>query len=201
MKVGVSFMKFAKRLKELRLKHGFSQENMAQKLGMTSQNYGRFEKQNANPKMETLIKMAQIFGVSIGYLLGVDEIAADTPAGRKVVASYWSKYLQPEFKLEYQEGYFYLTALQNLTLDLFDIEKGRSFKLNQQDFEIILDQITKEIENKRKEAAASYFRTFAESILFNDFILNEMVNGKPTREQLNEKIKDLYFRHNTHNEE
>ena len=151
--------------------------------------------------METLIKMAQIFGVSIGYLLGVDEIAADTPAGRKVVASYWSKYLQPEFKLEYQEGYFYLTALQNLTLDLFDIEKGRSFKLNQQDFEIILDQITKEIENKRKEAAASYFRTFAESILFNDFILNEMVNGKPTREQLNEKIKDLYFRHNTHNEE
>ena len=42
-------MKFAKRLKELRLKHGFSQENMAQKLGMTSQNYGRFEKQNANP--------------------------------------------------------------------------------------------------------------------------------------------------------
>ena len=151
--------------------------------------------------METLIKMAQIFGVSIGYLLGVDEIAPDTPLGRKVTAAHWSKYLQPEFKLEYREGYFYLTALQDLTLDLFDIEKGQNFKLSPQDFEIILDQITKEIESKKKEAATLYFRTFAESILFNDFILNEMFNGKPTREQLNEKIKALYYRHNTHNEE
>lgn len=196
-------MLFAKRLKELRLQHGFTQEELGAILGVTGANCTRYEKGLAQPKITTLIKIAQIFGVSVDYLLGVDAIAAETEEGKQAAAAYWSKLIQPQFDMKYQEGYFYLTALQNLTLDLFDIQKGQTFKLTQQDFEIILNKITEDltqaIESKKRELAALYFKTFAENILFNDFILNEMFNGT-TREEINEKIKALYFRQSTHSD-
>lgn len=191
-------MEFAKRLKELRIKHGLTQEELGKMLGVTGANCTRYETQNANPKMATLLKMAQIFGVSVDYLLGNDQIAAETEEGKQAAAAYWSKLIQPQFDMKYQEGFFYLTSLQDLKLDLFDIKKGRKFKLSQKDFEIVLEKITedtnKEIENKKRELAALYFKSFAESILFNDFVLNEIFNGT-TKEDLNNKIKAMYYRH------
>ena len=61
-------MEFSKRLKELRLKHGLTQEELGRMLGVTGANCTRYEKGLAQPKMATLIKMSQIFGVSIDYL-------------------------------------------------------------------------------------------------------------------------------------
>ena len=193
-------MLFAKRLKELRLQHGFTQEELGTLLGVTGANCTRYEKGLAQPKITTLIKIAQIFGVSVDYLLGIDEMVAETEEGRKAAAAYWSKLIQPQLDMEYQEGFFYLTALQDLKLDLFDIKKGRKFKLSQKDFELVLEKITedtnKEIESKKRDLAALYFRCFIETILFQDFVLNEMISDTPTKEVLNNKIKAMYYRHN-----
>lgn len=58
------------RLKELRTEHGWSQETVARKLDMTLRTYCRYEAEGAEPKMSALIKMANLYHVSIDYLAG-----------------------------------------------------------------------------------------------------------------------------------
>jgi transcriptional regulator with XRE-family HTH domain len=63
-------MKFKNRFKELRKKHGLSQEEMAQRLSVTRQGVSRWETGETMPGIDTLALMSKIFGVSINSLLG-----------------------------------------------------------------------------------------------------------------------------------
>ena len=58
------------RLKELRMEHGWSQETVARKLNLTLRTYCRYEVAGAEPKMTALVKMADIYNVSMDYLAG-----------------------------------------------------------------------------------------------------------------------------------
>lgn len=64
-------MIFSQRLKWLREKKGFTQKEMAEKLGISQQYYGRFEKGAGQPNLETLFKLRYILGESLDFLLGV----------------------------------------------------------------------------------------------------------------------------------
>lgn len=59
------------RLNELRGQR--TQAQMAQQLGLPRETYRNYEVGNREPPLETLIKMATFFGVSVDYLLGLDE--------------------------------------------------------------------------------------------------------------------------------
>lgn len=58
------------RMKELRLKDGRTQEDLAQALGVTSQAVSRWEKGICYPDMELIPSVANFFGVSIDELFG-----------------------------------------------------------------------------------------------------------------------------------
>ncbi|MBR0366612.1 MAG: helix-turn-helix transcriptional regulator [Clostridia bacterium] len=58
------------RLKELRKKRGFSQAELAGRLGVPQQTYSNWENEVREMDYKTLIRMAVIFGVSVDYLLG-----------------------------------------------------------------------------------------------------------------------------------
>lgn len=58
------------RLKELRCEKGLLQKEVAQKIGVSPQSYSFYENWINKPDPETLIKLADIFEVSIDYLLG-----------------------------------------------------------------------------------------------------------------------------------
>ena len=62
------------KLKELRLKSKFSQQAVASQLGITQQAYANYESGKREPDNESLIALANIFGVSVGYLLGQEEM-------------------------------------------------------------------------------------------------------------------------------
>lgn len=64
-------MFFSQRLKWLREKKGLTQKEMAEKLGISQQYYGRFEKGTGQPNLETLYKLRHILGESLDFLLGV----------------------------------------------------------------------------------------------------------------------------------
>ena len=175
-------MKFAKRLKELRVQHGFTQQEMAELLNTTNQNYGRFETQNANPKLATLIKMAQIFGVSVDYLLGVDEPAQSSEEERLASAVYWSKQLAPDFKLEYRDGYYYLTALQDIETPVEDIKAGSDFKMSIKLLQAITYEIERAIKTERQKVAQQTFKTTAiQSKLFQLAYDVEFNNANPPK--------------------
>lgn len=197
-------MEFSKRLKELRLKHGLTQEELGRMLGVTGANCTRYEKGLAQPKMATLIKMSQIFGVSIDYLLGNDELAAETVEGKQSAAAYWSKILAPEFKIEYRDGYFYLTALQDMALPLNDMQAGSDYKMNCYEFNNIIrnveNSVQKAIDKERKESALQYFKMAISLDAFAPFAFTAIQNGVDL-ETIKARMKAMLNRHNTHNEE
>lgn len=63
----------SERIKELRNKYNLSQVQLAVKLSVTKQSVSNWENDNIVPSVELLVRIAQLFGVSTDYLLGLDD--------------------------------------------------------------------------------------------------------------------------------
>lgn len=61
---------FSEKLKDLRKKQGFTQKEVAEKLGIIRQTYAAYENNISEPDINTINTLATIFGVSKDYLLG-----------------------------------------------------------------------------------------------------------------------------------
>lgn len=61
------------KLENLREKAGYTQKQMSYKLGYSENTFGKYERENMNPSLETLVKIADIFKVSLDYLLRDEE--------------------------------------------------------------------------------------------------------------------------------
>jgi len=72
-KPNISYM-FGSVLKDLREKAGMSQKRLADIIGLTQQTIAKWEKDKAEPDTETLIKLAELFEVSVDQLLGRQKI-------------------------------------------------------------------------------------------------------------------------------
>lgn len=60
------------RLKELRIENKLTQAEVAQKLFISQNGYSGYENERTQPNIETLIKLADFYNVSIDYLVGRD---------------------------------------------------------------------------------------------------------------------------------
>ncbi len=65
---------FQEKLLELRKTSHLTQREMAEKLDITQPSYIRYENGTSQPTLETLVKIADIFDVSVDYLLGRADI-------------------------------------------------------------------------------------------------------------------------------
>ena len=63
---------FGNTLKRLRLQEGFTQQQLAAKLGVTKSVVSYYELQERYPSPEILLRIATIFHVSTDYLLGLN---------------------------------------------------------------------------------------------------------------------------------
>lgn len=66
-------IEIANRLVELRKKYGYSQEELADKLGLSRQAVSKWERAEASPDTDNLICLAKLYGVSLDKLLDTDE--------------------------------------------------------------------------------------------------------------------------------
>ena len=64
---------FGNVLKKLRLQEGFTQQELANKLGITKSVVSYYELQERYPSPEVLVKLASIFHVTTDYLLGLEQ--------------------------------------------------------------------------------------------------------------------------------
>ena len=75
-------IEIAHRLVELRKKHGYTQEELADKLGLSRQAVSKWERAEASPDTDNLIVLAKLYGVSLDELLDteqpVEDIVRDT---------------------------------------------------------------------------------------------------------------------------
>lgn len=66
-------IEIANRLIELRKKSGLSQEQLAEKLGLSRQAVSKWERAEASPDTDNLICLAKIYNVSLDDLLNSDQ--------------------------------------------------------------------------------------------------------------------------------
>lgn len=74
MRLGTDFG-LSLRLVELRKLRGLSQREVAEMIGTTERSYRRYENDEREPVLSSLIALARLYGVSTDYLLGL----RDTP--------------------------------------------------------------------------------------------------------------------------
>ncbi|MFJ7761904.1 helix-turn-helix domain-containing protein [Bacillus toyonensis] len=63
-------MDFPTRLKQIRLEHKLTQEQLGEKINVTKVSVSGYENRNRTPDTETLQKLADYFDISVDYLLG-----------------------------------------------------------------------------------------------------------------------------------
>lgn len=95
------YMDISERIKLLRKTRGFTQVDLAKKLGTTQKAISDYEKGSAKPSRERLPKLAAIFGVSVDELLGTEPQKADIdnePTTERVHGNSRQSKLQSMFK-------------------------------------------------------------------------------------------------------
>lgn len=64
----------AKRLKELRIENNYSQKEIAELMGIAQVTYSHYELGRRSVSIQNLVKIAQIYNVSVDYLLGLSDV-------------------------------------------------------------------------------------------------------------------------------
>ncbi|WP_309119200.1 helix-turn-helix transcriptional regulator [Paenibacillus sp.] len=75
------------RIKALRTKYGYTQDAMAERLGMNRANFSNYERDVATPPADTLSKIADLLHTTSDYLLGRTE---DASPRREPAAPAWA---------------------------------------------------------------------------------------------------------------
>ena len=91
-------IKIADKLIELRKKNGLSQEQLAEKLGLSRQAVSKWERAEASPDTDNLICLSKIYNISLDELLSTDESADEIAKETKEKEE--EKMNQPESKKE-----------------------------------------------------------------------------------------------------
>ena len=79
------------RIKQLREEFGFSQNELAEKLGGAPSSIAMYEKGDRKPSLEVLIKLSDIFNCSIDYLLGKSNTKSNMSSFEDIKAYYEKK--------------------------------------------------------------------------------------------------------------
>jgi transcriptional regulator with XRE-family HTH domain len=66
-------LKIGTKLIQLREKHGYTQETVCDKIGISQSNYSRIESDKLAPPADILPKIADLYNVNVNTLLGVTE--------------------------------------------------------------------------------------------------------------------------------
>lgn len=73
-------MILAEKIVDLRKKSGWSQEQLAEKLGVSRQSISKRESAQSTPDMKKVVALSELFGVSTDYLLKDDREDAEGAA-------------------------------------------------------------------------------------------------------------------------
>lgn len=75
------------RLAELRRRHGYSQEGLAEQLGITRQAVSKWESAQTQPDIQNLVALSELYGVSLDHLIKGDALPEAGPTSRSRPAS------------------------------------------------------------------------------------------------------------------
>lgn len=125
-------------LKYLRQTHGFTQEEIAEKLTVSRQSYSKYEKGSVEPNPRVLQELARIYGVSVEFIRQnriphmepKSLYPADKDTGDMVAAEPWFDWTGP-FNTYRFEGVFDGTAIRILSFpEGVQLKKGQQVTIS-----------------------------------------------------------------------
>ena len=82
-------MDISERLQELRKKEGYSQEQVAEMLGLSRQAISKWESGQGKPEIDNIIKLTEIYHVSAdSILLGTEKVSVPVPEKKELSHEY-----------------------------------------------------------------------------------------------------------------
>lgn len=120
-------MQFCEKLTELRRKTGLSQEQLADRLGVTRQSVSKWESGAAMPELGKLIALSELFGVSIDYLVKDGDTldpAAEQESSRSARVEEKLDMLAQDYRRSFGPVYQYTSRRTLLGLPLVSIRFG-----------------------------------------------------------------------------
>lgn len=66
-------MEIGTKIRKIRELKGFSQENVAEELGMSVTGYGKIERNEVSVNVDKLLKIAEIFQIGVEQIIGFDD--------------------------------------------------------------------------------------------------------------------------------
>lgn len=120
-------MQFCEKLMELRRKAGLSQEQLADRLGVTRQSVSKWESGAAMPELGKLIALSELFGVSIDYLVKDGDAldpAAEQESSRSARVEEKLDMLAQDYRRSFGPVYQYTSRRTLLGLPLVSIRFG-----------------------------------------------------------------------------
>lgn len=118
-------MKLGERLKQLRLEKHQTQQQIAEQLNITYQQYQRWERGARNPKKDSLEKLAKTFAVPVSYLIGetnvrdfseLEQMLETLPKLHQRKAIDFVKTICEQYKSERASSEFYSYDVLNMLL-------------------------------------------------------------------------------------
>jgi transcriptional regulator with XRE-family HTH domain len=94
--IGDYFMGYGDRIKMLRERNGYSQKFLAEKIGVKNNTLSSYESENRRPDYETLQKFADLFEVSIDYILTGKELTNSS-------SEMWKEFLDPKTQIFFKD--------------------------------------------------------------------------------------------------
>ena len=131
-------IEIADRLIKLRKKNGYSQEELADKLGLSRQAVSKWERAEASPDTDNLICLAKLYGVSLDELLSTDE-DVETIVNEQVKQEEPKKDNDSSITLEDDDGS--KVVIKGKHIDCFDKDGKHIVKKKKDKFLLILDCI------------------------------------------------------------
>lgn len=80
----------ANRLQNLRKKNGYSQEELAEKIGISRQAVSKWERAEASPDTDNLILLARLYGVTLDELLNTESLPMPNSEGISLSKDYYT---------------------------------------------------------------------------------------------------------------
>lgn len=116
-------------IQKLRELKGISQTELARQLGVVRSTICQYEKGNRQPDTETLLKLADFFGVTVDYLLGRED---DTPANVHTPTTSEHTEAERELLTLFRELSPYLQELTLQTVRSWAGKAGKPSEVNMQ---------------------------------------------------------------------
>ena len=96
-------MSLGDKIAELRRQRGWSQENLAERLGVTRQSVSKWESGASVPDLDKIIGLSELFGVTTDYLIKCESAAEAAPSGEDAADDQHSRYVTASMAREFIE--------------------------------------------------------------------------------------------------